>query len=110
VQNVLHIVIALALAAHGVGHGVGFGVDAPLRFAAAWLLPGIGFVVGAWGFWRHRSWWQPLVLTSAVASLVLQIVAGVWLQPGPYASAAVFNILAISVLLIPRTRHQLTSA
>jgi hypothetical protein len=90
-----------------MGHSVGFEVGAPLWFAAAWLLAGIGFVVGAWGFWRHRNWWERVVLASALASLALEMLAGVSLQPGPYASAAVFNVLAISLLLIPRTRQQL---
>jgi len=49
-QGSLRIVMALALAAHGIGHSVGFGVAAPLWFAAAWLLPGAGFVIGAWVF------------------------------------------------------------
>ena len=106
-QTALRIVIVVALAAHGVGHSVGFGVAAPLWFAAAWLLPGVGFVIGAWGFWTHRSWWEPLVLSSAVASVALEALVGVSLQPGPYASAAVFNALAIVLLLVPRTRQQL---
>ena len=106
-HNALRIVIALALAAHGAGHSVGFGVAVPLWFAAAWLLPGAGFLVGAWGFWRDRDWWEPLVLGSALASSALEILAGVSLQPGPYASAAVFNALATGLLLVPRTRQWL---
>jgi hypothetical protein len=106
-QNSLRIVIAVALAAHGVGHTVGLGVAAPLWFAAAWLLPGIGFAIGAWAFWTHRGWWEPLVFGSALASLGLEVIAGVSLQLGPYASAAAFNALAIILLLVPRTRHQL---
>jgi hypothetical protein len=98
-------VIALAIAAHGVGHSVGFGVAAPLWFAAAWLLPGAGFVIAAWAVWTHRTWWEPVVFGSALASLALEAVAGVSLQPGPYASAAVFNALAIILLLVPRMRH-----
>ena len=106
-QNSVRIVIALAIAAHGVGHSVGFGVAAPLWFAAAWLLPGAGFVIGAWAFWTHRTWWASVVFGSALASLALEAIAGVSLQPGPYASAAVFNALAIILLLLPRTRRQL---
>ena len=106
-QNSVRIVIALAIAAHGVGHSVGFGVAAPLWFAAAWLLPGAGFVIGAWAFWTHRTWWASVVFGSALASLALEAIAGVSLQPGPYASAAVFNALAIILLLLPQTRRQL---
>ncbi len=105
-QNSLRIVIALALAAHGVGHSVGFALAVPLWFAAAWLLPGAGFVIGAWAFWTHRTWWEPVVLGSALASLALEAIAGVPLEPGAYASAAVFNALAIILLLVPRTRRR----
>ena len=105
-QNSLRIVIALALAAHGLGHTVGFGVAAPLWFAAAWLLAGAGFVLGAWAFWTHRSWWESVVFGSALASLALEAIAGVSLQPGPYVSAAIFNALTIILLLVPRTRRQ----
>jgi hypothetical protein len=107
VQNSVRIVITLALAVHGVGHTVGFGVPAPSWFAAAWLLAGAGFVMGAWAFWTHRSWWEPVVFCSALASLALEAMAGVSLQPGPYASAAIFNALTIILLLVPRTRRQL---
>jgi hypothetical protein len=106
-QNSLRILLALALVAHGIGHTIGFGVAAPLWFAAAWLIPGAGFVIGAWDLWTHQSWWEPLVFGSALASLALEVMAGVSLQPGPYASAAVFNALAIILLQVPRTRHQL---
>src|ERR1041385_7320952 len=106
-QGSLRIVMALALAAHGIGHSVGFGVAAPLWFAAVWLLPGAGFVIGAWAFWTHRTWWEPVVFGSALASLALEAIAGVSLQPGPYASVAVFNTFAIILLLLPRTRRQL---
>jgi hypothetical protein len=107
VQNSVRIVIVLALAAHSVGHSVGFAVAPPLWFGAAWVVPGAGFLIGAWAFWTHRSWWEPVVFGSALASLALEAIAGVSLQPGPFASAAVFNALAIILLLVPRTRHQL---
>jgi hypothetical protein len=107
VQNALRVVVALALAAHGVGHAVGFGVAAPLWFAALWLVPGLGIVVAAWGFWKRLPWWQDLALASGAASLVLETIVGVSLQPGPYASAAVFNALAVILLLVPQTRRRL---
>jgi len=106
-QGSLRIVMALALAAHGIGHSVGFGVAAPLWFAAAWLLPGAGFVLGAWAFWTHRGWWESLIFGSAIVSLGLEAIARVSVEPGPYASAAIFNTLAIILLIVPRTRHQL---
>ena len=108
-QRELRILIALALAAHGVGHTVGFGVGAPLWFAAVWIVPGVGFVVGAWSLWKHMGWWPPLVLVSAIASLALEALAGVSLQPGPYASAAVFNTVAMLALFVPRTRQHLAN-
>jgi hypothetical protein len=36
---------------------------------------------------------------------VLEALAGVPLQPGPYANAAVFNMAVVVVLLIPKTRR-----
>lgn len=102
-QNSVRLVIVLALAAHCCVRTCA----APLVRVAAWLVPGLGFVIGACAFWTHRSWWEPVVFGSALASLALEVMAGVSPQPGPYASAAVFNALAIILLLVPRTRHQL---
>jgi len=51
--------------------------------------------------------WEYLILGSALTSLGLEAIARVSVEPGPYASAAVFNTLAIILLLVPRTRHQL---
>jgi len=68
---------------------------------------GAGFVIGGWAFWTHRAWWEYLILGSALTSLGLEAIARVSVEPGPYASAAVFNTLAIILLLVPRTRHQL---
>jgi len=66
------------------------------------------FVIGAWGFWTHRSGWEPLVSGgSALTSLALEVMAVVALQPGPYALAAVFNAVAIILPLVPRIRRQL---
>ena len=50
----LHVLIAIALFMHGAGHAVGFWMPVPAWFSFAWLLPGLGFVAGAWGHLAAR--------------------------------------------------------
>jgi hypothetical protein len=103
--QMMRIVISWGWPRTGWGTRSASGVGAQVWFAAAWLLPGLGFVVGSWGFCKHISWWHPVTIAFAVLSLALEGLAGVSLQPGPYASAAVFNVLVLLVLLVPRTRQ-----
>ena len=100
-------VLVLALAAHGIGHAVGFWMGVPGWFAAAWLLPGAGFLAGAWGFSQHATWWPVVLVGSGAISLLLASVARVGLQPGPYASAAVFNAIVIGTILFTNGRRLL---
>ena len=90
-------------------HTIGLAVPLPVWFAGIWLVPGIGFVAAAWGFWKHTLWWITVALVSAIASLAPEAVAGLPLRAGPYASAAVFNVVILLVLLIPRTRQLISS-
>ena len=99
--------LALALAAHGAGHAVGFWMGVPGWFAAAWLVPGAGFLIGAWGFSQHASWWSLVLVGSAAASLALAGLAKVGLQAGPYASASVFNAVVIGAVLLTSGRRLL---
>ena len=48
------------------------------------LLVIAGFGASAWGIWREASWWPPLLIASALASLV--VISGMWnpiKAPGP---------------------------
>lgn len=40
-------------------------------FGALWLVGAIGFVAAAIGLWLGATWWQPLLLTVTLFSLVL---------------------------------------
>ncbi|MGH2352161.1 MAG: hypothetical protein ACRDJN_11180 [Chloroflexota bacterium] len=102
-----HVVIALALLAHGVGHAVGFWMPVPAWFRLLWLLPGLAFLVGAWAFWQHAEWWPVAVGAAAAASLLTIVLAPSTLRLGPYGSAFVFNALTLLVLLAPQGRRLL---
>lgn len=75
-------------------------------FGALWLVPALGFVVAAVGLWLGATWWQPLLLTVTLFSLVLTvldwniafagavvnlvILALLWLGPRVAGSAAIW--------------------
>lgn len=101
--------IVVALIAHGVGHAVGLWMPVPGWFGITWLLPGIGFVASAWGFWRYAEWWPLTVAASATASLLLEALVPGALTSGPYGSAFVFDLVVIVSLLIPATRGRVTA-
>jgi len=101
----LHLLIVLALLMHGIGHAVGFWMAVPAWFALGWLLPGVGFVVGAWGVWQHAAWSPAALVASAMASLLmLALPTGALRQP-PYGSALAFDLLVILAITAPWSRR-----
>jgi hypothetical protein len=100
-----HSLVALALVLHGAGHAVGFWMPVPAWFAVAWLVPGAAVGAGAWGVWRRAGWWPVVVLAAAVLSLLALVLVPSAAQRGPYGSALALDLLAILVLLVPRTRR-----
>ena len=69
----LHLILLM----HGVGHAVGCWMPVPTWFKVAWLLPGLGFLVGNWGLWQRADGLavrRPLV-HGTTAGL---IGAGIW--------------------------------
>jgi hypothetical protein len=48
------------------------------------LLVVVGFITAAWGIWNEAVWWPPLLIGSAIASVV--VVSSMWnpiKAPGP---------------------------
>jgi hypothetical protein len=101
----LHLLIVLALLLHGIGHAVGFWLPVPSWFALAWLLPGAGFLVGAWGLWQYTGWWPPALVVSAAASLLMLALPTGALRQVPYGSALAFDLLVILAIAVPWTRR-----
>ena len=87
------IAIALVLGAHGIGHVMGwmpaFGVtiegvsgrswvlsdplgEALTRIIATvlWVIPTVGFLAMAYGWYAGLAWWEPVALVAAIVSLV----------------------------------------
>jgi hypothetical protein len=105
----LHAIITAVLMLHGVGHAVGFWLPVPTWFALAWLLPGIGFLIGSWAFWQRADWWPLVVLLAALASLLLVLLTGE-LKAGPFASAFLFDLAVIVALVVPWSRRIMLGA
>ena len=106
----LHTLIVLALLLHGIGHAVGLWMAVPAWFAVAWLLPGVGFPVGAWGCWQHATWWPTLLIASAAASLLMLALPTGALRQGPYGSAVAFDLLVILAIAAPWSRRLMAGA
>jgi hypothetical protein len=101
----LHLLIVLALLLHGIGHAVGFWMAVPSWFAVAWLAPGGGFLVGAWGFWQHAARWPAVLAASAAASLLMLALPTGALRQAPYGSALAFDLVVLFAVVMPWTRH-----
>ena len=101
----LHVLIVLALLMHGIGHAVGFWLPVPAWFAVGWLLPGVGFLVGSWGFWQHAGWSPAALAASATASLLMLVMPTGALRQAPYGSALVVDLLVILASAVPWSRR-----
>lgn len=121
-SNWLRIVLAVAVAAHGIGHILflmplvsstawgqsaqswllGDGGLAKGLGALIWLVALVGFVAAAFGIFRETDWWQMAAIMSAVVSTVGLILF--WTRPttSPAVSALVFNLLILISLLVVR--------
>ena len=115
-QAILDAVAATGLAAHShdAGEHVGddhhghdhhhdtakmWAIASGGVFAVAWLLPGVGFLAGAWGFWQHAAWAPAGLVASAAASLLLLALPTGALRHAPYGAALAFDALPVIVEL-----------
>lgn len=116
----LRTVLALVLAAHGIGHilflaplvGVtSWGQTAPawlrpdmtlvrLIGAALWIAVLIGFGAAAVGLLGQQSWWRTAALIASIVSVIGLIVF--WTNPvtGPTIAALIVNLLVVAALVI----------
>lgn len=116
----LRIVLAIVVAAHGLGHilflvsllGVadwgqatqswllGSGWLAKGLGAAIWLAAIFGFLAAAVGLLQVSVWWQQLAIIAAIVSSVGLLLF--WLNPpgSPVISALVFDLLVLIALLV----------
>lgn len=119
-SNWLRILLAVAVAAHGIGHVLflmplvssttwgqsaqswllGAGGLARGLGALIWLVSLVGFVAAAFGLFRETGWWPTAVIGSAVASTIGLVLF--WSRPptSPAVSALIFNLLVLASLLI----------
>ena len=57
------------------------------------LISLIGFLAAAWGIWTYASWWAPLLIGSAMPSLV--VLVAIW---NPIGNVSVNALLANAAL------------
>jgi hypothetical protein len=65
----------------------------------------IGFAAGAWGVFKRASWWQPIVIVSAIVGLIVLIpysigasllgVANIWTNVALHAIGCVAVLVAL---------------
>jgi len=119
-SNLLRVVLAFVVAAHGLGHilflvsllGIadwgqatqswllGSGWLAKGLGAAIWLVAIFGFVAAAVGLFQMSDWWQQLAIIAAIVSIVGLLLF--WVNPpgSPVISALVFDLLVLVALLV----------
>jgi hypothetical protein len=116
------IVVAILLLAHGVGHALFlanswgmwkgetaratvFGnilhVSQTLEGVVGilWLLPLIGFLATAWGYYSATPWWRTTALASSVISAALIILWWGGLNTSSGIFALVFDLAVVAILL-----------
>lgn len=121
--EIIRWIIALAIAAHGIGHTLFFAVTSGLMKvagadggtwllpnatggavraigAALWLLVTVGFVASAVGIVSASPWWRNLVIIAAIVSLVLLVLFWNGLGRSWVINAAIFNLVVLAALLI----------
>lgn len=116
----LHIILAVVVAAHGIGHILflvpllgladwgqsaqswllGDGNAARLIGSIIWLVAIAAFGMAAAGLLGHQGWWRSAAIIGALISVVGLIIF--WTNPAtaPVISALVFNLLVLGALLI----------
>lgn len=119
-SNWLRVILAIAVAAHGLGHilflvsllGVanwgqatqswllGGGWLAKGLGAAIWLVAIFGFLAAAVGLFQMSDWWQQLAIIAAIVSIVGLLLF--WVNPPGSAaiSAVAFDVLVLVALLV----------
>lgn len=120
-SNWLRIVLAVVVAAHGIGHVLflmplvssstswgqsaqswllGDGGLAKGLGILIWLVSLVGFLAAAFGISRETDWWQMVAVVAAAVSTVGLVLF--WTRPStsPAISALVFNLLVLAALLI----------
>jgi hypothetical protein len=117
-SNLLRLVLAIVIGAHGIGHilflvpllGIAdwgqstqswlLGAGSPARLIGSllWLVATAGFIAVAVGLFGDTAWWRPLAFISAIVSLVGLILF--WATPTASSAffALVFNVIVIASL------------
>lgn len=118
----MQIIVAVLFLAHGVGHvlflanswGLWKGATGRAAFfenvlhasptvewiaGIFWVIPLVGFVATAWGFYSDAAWWRTAALASAVVSAALIVVWWNGLTASSTIFALIFNIAVVAILL-----------
>ena len=116
------LVIALLFLGHGIGHflflanswGYWKGAVGRASFfenvlhatqsvesmvGILWLIPLVGFLGAAWGFYNVTPWWRTVALASALLSAVLIVVWWSGLTSSSAFFALVFDVAVVAILL-----------
>jgi len=120
-SNFWRILIALVLAAHGIGHTYflvyALGLDKRVQASRSWLLSGrvpgavvmgvgiliwllatVGFVVAGVGVFGQHDWWRGLAVVSSVISL---LGLALFLQAKlPFFNAGAMDVIILVALLL----------
>ena len=118
------LVIAAVLIAHGIGHvmapqaafvppgafprtahmvatGMTITSDGGKVLSLLWILPFVGFLAGTYGLWTGTEWWRPVLLASAVVSIVAVLPWWGVMPVFSYLGALAVDIVVIAALLTP---------
>ena len=64
-----------------------------------WLVPLVGFVVAAWGFFAQQAWWGPLALLMAILSSAFILLWWNSLNTSSAFFALAFNVLVVMAVV-----------
>jgi hypothetical protein len=115
--DIFRMVVAIIIAAHGIGHVMGvmspLGIEIAGASGESWafsrfgsgltgafevvlfLIPTIGFVVAAIGLWTGADWFRAVAIGSALISLI-----AIGLYPSQLPTFSMLGAVAVDVILL----------
>jgi hypothetical protein len=92
---------ALPRNAHGLLAGTTIVSGAGRAMSLVWLVPLVGFLAATYGLWTGAAWWRPVMVVSAVVSIIAILP---WWRVMPafsYLGALLVDVVVLVALVTP---------
>lgn len=87
--------------AHMVATGMTITSGGGRVLSLLWILPLVGFLAGSYGLWTGMDWWRPVLVASAVVSIVAVLPWWGVMPMFSYLGALAVDVVVIMAALTP---------